>query len=225
MFWLAVPLALAAAALMAGFLPRSAPEADLGYGRLLWSLGALWREFPALRLAAATQALLFGAFTAFWTILAFHLQEPRFGLGADVAGLFGIVGTVGIFAAPIAGRFADRRGPRAVIVAGALLTLLTFGAWRAMAGLIEGTILLDFATQSALVSNQTVVFALRPEAQARVNTIFIGTMFLGGAVGSAAATAAWRAAGWSGVTALGVALSALASALQAGTLIRRRHSS
>jgi hypothetical protein len=92
-------------------LPRSHPDTDHSYGSLIVSLIHLWREFGELRLAAVTQGLLFAAFTAFWSILALRLQEPRFGLGADVAGLFGIVGAVGIPAAPIAGRFADKRGP------------------------------------------------------------------------------------------------------------------
>jgi predicted MFS family arabinose efflux permease len=225
MFWLGVPMALGAGALMLVKLPRSRPDGAMSYGKLLASLRHLWTEFAELRIAAVTQALLFGAFTAFWTILAFHLQEPRFGLGADVAGLFGVVGAVGILAAPIAGRFADKRGPRGVIALGALLTLASwviFGLWLNLAGLVVGVIVLDFAVQSALVSNQHVVFALRPEARARLNTIFMGAMFLGGAGGSAAATAVWGLGGWHYVSLLGVGLSIAAVALQARSLLRRR---
>ena len=222
MFWLGVPMALAAGVLMRMKLPHSLPDSHLGYGRLLHSILHLWKEFPALRLAAVTQAMIFAAFTAFWTVLAFRLQAPPFGLGADVAGLFGIVGAAGIFAAPLAGRFADARGPAPVVVMGAVLTLaswLVFGAWTSLAGLVVGVVLLDFATQSALVSNQHIVFSLRPEARARLNTVLMGTMFLGGAFGSAAGTAAWQAGGWNAVVALGVGLGAVATALQ---LVGRR---
>jgi predicted MFS family arabinose efflux permease len=225
MFWLGAPLALGAGALMACSLPRSHPDSGHSYGSLMGSLIHLWREFGALRLAAATQALLFGAFTAFWSILALHLQEPRFGQGAEVAGLFGIVGAIGILAAPIAGRFADKRGPRKVILAGTILTVaawVVFGLWSSIIGLVLGCVLLDFAVQSVLVSNQHIVYALRPEARARLNTIFMGSMFLGGAGGAAAATVAWNAGGWTFVSGLGIALAMLATVLQLNSLRKVR---
>lgn len=224
MFWLGVPIALVAGGWMAAKLPRSEPAGGLHYGQLIWSLVGLWREFGALRLAAITQALLFGAFSAFWSILALRLQEPRFGLGADVAGLFGVVGAVGVLAAPVAGRIADRHGPHRVIALGAVLALLSwviFGLWQSVVGMIVGVLLFDFGVQSAIVSNQHVVYALRPEARSRLNTIFMGIMFLGGAVGSAGASWAWTHGGWGAVAILGIVFAGIATLLQIASLLRK----
>ncbi|MCH4092699.1 MFS transporter [Acetobacter sp.] len=217
MFWLGVPLSLGAGALMRLLLPYSRPDTQHNYASLMVSLAHLWREFPALRLAAFTQALLFGTFSVFWSILALHLQEPRFNLSAEAAGLFGIVGAVGILAAPLAGRIADSHGPHRTILAGTLLTLLSwvlFGTWLSLTGLVAGCILLDFTVQSVLISHQHIVYALRPEARSRLNTLFMGVMFLGGASGAAGASVAWIIGGWSAVALFGGAMAAGALMLQ-----------
>jgi predicted MFS family arabinose efflux permease len=208
-FWLAAPVAVAGAVLMRRVLPVHRPTQALQYGALMVSLGKLWVHEPMLRRAAATQALLFASFSAFWTILALRLAQPPLNLGAAAAGLFGIVGTVGVAMAPIAGRIADRKGPAPVIALGAaamILAWVVFGAWSNLIGLVIGVIVLDFGEQIALVSNQHLIYSLHPEYKSRLNTLFMTTMFVGGAIGSFLSALAWSHFGWAGVTLLGAVL-------------------
>ena len=219
MFALAVPVAAVVGLVLARMLPSEPVQRGTRYPALLRSLAGIWRGQPVLRVAALTQALLFAAFSVFWTVLALYLDGPQFGLGADVAGMFGLIGLSGIAAAPMAGRIADRRGPHLVILAGAVLTLVSwgiFGLWPGLVGLVAGVVVLDFAVQAAMISNQHVVFALGAEIRSRVTTLFMGTMFLGGAAGSGLASLAFRHGGWPMVCLLGGALAGLAVTLQLG---------
>ncbi|MEW5836052.1 MAG: MFS transporter [Pseudomonadota bacterium] len=213
MFWVAVPIALGSALLMRQCLPVHRPAQSMRYGALLASLGKLWRAEPVLRRAGFTQAMLFACFTAFWTILALRLQQPAFRLGPDVAGLFGVVGAVGVAMAPLAGRMADRRGPFVVIALGTAVAVLAwgvFGVWESIAGMVVGVVLLDFGVQVALVSHQHLIYGLHPEYKSRLNTVFMTTMFLGGSFGSVGASLAWQRAGWPGVSLFGGALALVA---------------
>jgi predicted MFS family arabinose efflux permease len=219
MFWVAIPIALLGAVLMAVCLPAHRSTNRVRYGVLLASVATLWRTEPVLRRASLTQTLLFASFTAFWTILSLHLEEPAFRLGANIAGLFGVVGAVGVAMAPMAGRVADRRGPHLVIGIGAAVTVLSwvvFGLWGSLVGLVVGVILLDFGVQIALVSHQHLIYGLHPEYKSRLNTAFMTCMFLGGSLGSIGAAMAWRHAGWLGVSAFGAGLAALALISQLG---------
>jgi predicted MFS family arabinose efflux permease len=213
-YWLSLLLVIATTCLLAATLPQGHPKTQASYRELLKSLIALWRDEPALRRATMIQGCLFGSFTAFWTILALQLSA-RYHLGAETAGLFGIAGAVGILFAPIAGKIADRRGPADLILAGAFFTLVawqTFATFGSLAGLVVGVIVLDFGEQGALISNQNVIYALRPDARNRLNTIFMGGMFVGGAIGAAGAVLFWDTAGWYAVCGLGAALAAIALA-------------
>jgi predicted MFS family arabinose efflux permease len=210
-FWLGAAMTAIIWVMLLVKLPHSEPKTNHSYFGLMKSLIELWREQRSLRRATCIQAAMFGSFIGLWTILALRLHEA-FGLGADVAGLMGIVGAAGILIAPLAGRVADRRGPHVVIGLGCLIMLLSYavlGLWGSLAGLVVGIILLDFGEQSALISNQHVVYALRPEARSRLNTLFMSGMFVGGAAGSWGAGISWRLGGWHAACVLGGALALL----------------
>ncbi|MDK8186910.1 MULTISPECIES: MFS transporter [Sphingomonas] len=209
-FLAAAPVMLFTGLAMGAVLPRLQNTERMSYRALIGSMFDLWRDLPELRRAALTQAALFGAFSAFWTVLALRLAAPPFHIGAAGAGMFGVIGAVGVLVAPLAGRIADRDGPYRVIALGSAVSVvgwLLLGAWGTLAGMVVGVILLDFAVQSTLISHQHIIFALRPEARARINTLFMTTMFLGAAIGSAIGMKGWQMGGWVAVAAIGVLLS------------------
>lgn len=66
--------------------------------------------------------------------------------------------------------------------------------------LVTGVLLMDACVQGAHVANQSVIYALLPEARSRLTAVYITTMFLGGAAGSVAGARAYQYAGWTGAT-------------------------
>ena len=72
-----------------------------------------------------------------------------------------------------------------------------------LAALIIGIVVLDMGTQGMQITNQAVIYALRPDARSRINSAYMVCYFIGGAVGSFAAGAALRPFGWAGVCLLG----------------------
>lgn len=204
MYWVAAILMVCLVAAIHRYLPNPPqPSTGLSYRELLGSLTEIVRSEPVLRHSAVFGALTFAAFSAFWTTLAFHLSRPPFGYGSNLVGLFGLIGIGGALASPLIGGLADRRSARGTIGLGLVMMLGSFVLFgtlgRTLPGMILGVIALDLGVQCSHVSNQTRIYALRPEARSRMNTIYMVTFFCGGALGSLAGAYAWGLAGWTGV--------------------------
>ncbi|WP_250512645.1 MFS transporter [Caballeronia sp. INDeC2] len=213
-FGASVLATIALAAVVIARLPKSRPTSTLGYGKLLGSMWHLAVENRALREASLTGGALFAAFSIFWSVLTLLLAGEPFHMGPQAAGLFGIVGAAGALAAPLAGKSADKRGPRAVISLCIGLVALSFVVFAfsatSIAGLVVGVIVLDVGVQAAQISNQSRIYALKPDARSRVNTVYMVAYFIGGALGSGIASLAWQAMGWTGVCLAGLTATGLA---------------
>jgi predicted MFS family arabinose efflux permease len=205
---------IALAVLVVVRLPRSKPTSTLPYGRLLASMWHMVLESSALREASVTGGALFAAFSIFWSVLTLLLAGEPFHLGPQAAGLFGIVGAAGALAAPLAGKSADKRGPRAVITLAIGLVAISYLVFavsgRSLVGLVIGVLVLDVGVQAAQISNQSRIYALKPDARSRVNTVYMTAYFIGGAAGSMIASIAWHAFGWVGVCVAGLAATGFA---------------
>jgi predicted MFS family arabinose efflux permease len=113
MFFASAAAMAALALALTRLLPQCRPIAAIGYGTLLASLWEVLRDIPLLRRRAAYQAALFGIFSLFWTAVPLLLASPRFGFSQSGIAGFALAGAAGAFAAPIAGRIADRGWTRA----------------------------------------------------------------------------------------------------------------
>jgi predicted MFS family arabinose efflux permease len=213
MFYIAAGLMLLMWLLVYLLLPEIKPTYKGSYKELMQSLLHLIKTEPALRLASFRGALCFACFSAFWTTLVFLLRQPQFNAGSSEAGAFGLVGAFGALAASYMGRLSDRMDPYKLSTITILLIILSFIVFifsgSSFAGLVVGVILLDIGVQATHISNQSLIFSLKPEARNRINTIYMVSYFIGGSAGTFLASQAWNSYQWNGVCIIGITLSVI----------------
>jgi predicted MFS family arabinose efflux permease len=212
------------AAVLAVRLPRRQPAAQSGYPALIASLWHLLRTEPVLRRRALTASLVMAAFSLFWTSVALRLSQPPFDLGPGAIALFALAGAGGAIATPLAGRAGDRGWMRLGTIVSHLISIgaLALAGWAGSAGvgapqlalILMGVsaVLLDAGVTVDLTLGRYAINLLRPEARGRINGLFVGLFFAGGAAGSAIAGIAWARGGWLTICGIGAALSACALA-------------
>ena len=230
--WRTVYLAAAGlTVLVALVLVRRLPAGDrdrpaITYGAVLRSLPELYAGERRLRVRGALALLVFAALSVVWSSLVLALTAPPHGLSHATVGLFGLAAIAGAVAARRAGRFADHgQGEHTTGLALGLLVV----AWLPLA-LIEwslvavaaGLVLVDLAVQAVHVTNQSMIYAARPEARSRLAGAYMVFYSVGIGGGSVASTATYAAAGWTAVCALGATISLAAIAVWAATTPRSR---
>jgi len=225
-YWLSAGLMVVFAAVLWRALPTEGPRPRMRYGSLVASSLRLLVDEPVLRRRAWHGACAFACFSVLWTTIAFLLSGAPYHYSSALIGLFGLVGAAGILAANLAGKLADAdRSTASTLVAGVLLIgsfgLLWFGR-TSLAALIAGIVVLDVGTQGMQITNQAIIYALRPDARSRINSAYMVCYFVGGAVGSVTAGVLFAADGWSGVCLLGAGFGLLTGTLAVVDLVSRR---
>jgi predicted MFS family arabinose efflux permease len=216
-------LTLAMAAILWRVLPHhEAARPHTSYARLLGSVLRLFVEEPLLRVRAVLAMLIFASFNVLWAPLVLPLAAPPFSLSHTEIGLFGLAGVVGAIGARPAGMLADRG--RGQLVTGFSLLLMA-GAWLPIAFmgtslwlLVLGIVMLDLAIQAVHVTNQSLIFARRPDARSRLVGGYMVFYSLGSALGSIASTMIYGTWGWTGVCLLGAGIGLAALAFWAVTV-------
>ncbi|RPK30650.1 MFS transporter [Paenibacillus xylanexedens] len=196
-------------------LPRQqSPQVKQNYIQLLGSVLQLYRELRVLRVRGVLAMLIFTAFSILWTSMVLPLSSPPLSLSHTVIGAFGLAGAAGALAAARAGKLADRGlGQKTTGVALVILLLswLPIGyVHHSLWFLILGVILLDLAVQAVHVTNQSLIYEVRPEAQSRLTAAYMIFYSIGSATGSIVSTQVYAWAGWTAVCWLGAGVSASA---------------
>jgi len=212
-FLMSASIAMIFAVMLYAFLPTNTPTAKIPYPKLVASMASLMKQHAILRTSALTGALWFASFNALWATLALHVSDFPFNYNAQQAGLFGVIALAGVIGAKVSGSLVSRFGSRymismalVIIAAGFIISGLFADT---LLGLIVGIILIDLGVFSAQVSNQVRVFSIDPQAQSRINGIYMLGYYLGGAFGSFAGIQAFEYAGWLGVVSFSLVVVAL----------------
>lgn len=198
-------------------LPSLTPTVRMRYPALLASVARLLREEPVLRWRILYGALTFSSFSVFWASAGFLLARAPYHWNNAEIGAFALLGAVGAMVARFAGRLADRGLARQatggfVLVMALSYALIGLGAHSVVA-LGVGVALMDLGCQGTHISNQSMIFPLRPDARSRLNTAYMTSYFVAGAVGSALSATAYATFGWTGVSIVGAAFPAAACLL------------
>jgi len=198
-------------------LPSIVPNFSKSYASLLYSSIDQLKRFALLRSNALLITILFGVFCSFWTTLTFKLSLAPFYFDSDVIGLFGVLAVAGALFAPYIGKIADKVNPTftKILSIGMIIISILLMKWfeESLLAFILATLLLDIGFQAVQINNLAQIYTLDESAHSRINTIYMSSMFIGGALGTFTGVYCWEHGGWALVTLQLLALSVVSLAI------------
>ncbi|MBB3105416.1 MFS transporter [Azomonas macrocytogenes] len=184
------------------------------YFEILQSTVRLFISEKIIRVRATLALLIFTSFSILWTSLVLPLSIPPLLLSHTEIGLFGLAGLAGALAAAKSGKWADQGlGQRVTCLSLLLLTAswipITF-AQSSLFLLAIGVIALDFAIQAVHVTNQSLMFASKPDSQSRTVAAYMLFYSIGSGLGAIVSTNIYSYFDWIGVCFSGALVSGVA---------------
>ena len=172
------------------------------YKGLIFSVFTTFRRHKTLVRILLHSGLIFGlVFNIFWTSLTFLLSAEPFNYNTFQIGLVSLAGLVAAVAGIGIGKLQDKGLSVPALGVFIILSLVTMMGGFLFSDSILAIVLIaavfSIAVQGISVLSQARLFALSNEERSRLNTVFVVSNFLFGAVGSALASFLWAQGGWS----------------------------
>ncbi|CAK5278523.1 unnamed protein product [Mycena citricolor] len=196
--------------LLAGYLiipDYPAKNTDLTYFKILSSMARFAVTEPILVQACLVNLASCACFTNFWVTLTFLLGGAPYFYSTLTIGLFGLIGILSVVCGPLFGKLIDGLMPWYASMC-SILFLLSFQAIQtaaetmSVAVVVIAIIGLDMFRQSLQMSLAAAVFEISTAARARLNALFVLSLFIGQLMGTAAGTKVYTAYGWRAAAAL-----------------------
>lgn len=181
-------------------LPQVKVRPSVSYGKLLASVFEIIVKHRAVQVTLLLGATSFAVFAMFWTGLTFLLSSEPFSYSASEIGLIGLAGIGGAIAARRAGNFHDRGWSIAgtgiaLSVVLLALAIATVGS-TSIVFVVTAVVIFDVAIQTLNVLHQTRLLGIDASARSRLNTAFVTSNFIGGAIGATLSGRLWAINGW-----------------------------
>lgn len=185
------------------------------YKGLIFSVFTTFKRHKTLPRILLHSGLIFGLlFNIFWTALTFLLSAAPFNYNTFQIGLVSLAGLVAAVFGIYFGKLQDKGLSVPSLGIFVIISILSMIGGFAFSTSIIAIVIIaavfSIAVQGISVLAQARLFALSNEERSRLNTVFVVSNFIFGAVGSALASFLWASGGWSYVMIGSIVISVMA---------------